>query len=76
MQGELGSIYQKNKENVVTYANRVKLSRKQILEAYKSWGNTAPDQNISTSVKKDMCKYFIRGLKPEIEQRIARDLGV
>ena len=23
-----------------------------------------------------MCKCFIRGLKPEIEQRIARDLGV
>jgi len=23
-----------------------------------------------------MCKCFIRGLKPEIEQRIARNLGV
>jgi len=33
LQGELGSIYQKNEENVVTYANRVKLLGKQILEA-------------------------------------------
>jgi len=23
-----------------------------------------------------MCKCFVRGLKPEIEQRIKRDLGV
>jgi len=29
---------------------------------------------ISASLEKDMCKCFIRGLKPEIEQRIVRDL--
>jgi len=49
---------------------------KQILEAYKISGNTLPGQNIKVSIEKDMCKCFIRGLKPEIEQRIARDLDV
>jgi len=49
---------------------------KQILEAYKISGNILPGQNIKASLKKDMCKCFIRGLKPEIEQRIARDLDV
>jgi len=76
LQGELGSIYQKNEEDVVTYANRVKILGKQILEAYKISGNTLPSQNIKASLEKDMCKCFIRGLKPEIEQRITRNLGV
>lgn len=76
LQGELGSVYQKNDEDVVTYANRVKLLGKQILEAYKTWGNSPVDQSVKTSLEKDMSKCFIRGLKPEIEQRIERDLNV
>ena len=76
LQGELGCVYQKNGEDVVTYANRVKSLGKQILEAYKAWGNAPPDLSVRTSLEKDMCKCFIRGLKPEIEQRIARDLNV
>ena len=35
-----------------------------------------PDQNIKGSLERDMSKCFIRGLKPEIEQRIARNLDV
>ena len=76
LQGELGCIYQKAEEDVVTYANRVKLLGKQILEAHKNSGNALPGQNIKASLEKDMCKCFIRGLKPEIEQRIARNLDV
>jgi len=76
LQGELGCIYQKNEEDVVTCANRVKILGKQILEAYKGPGNTLPDQTTKTSLEKDICKCFIRELKPEIEQRIARDLDV
>lgn len=76
LQGELGCVYQKNNEDVVTYANRVKLLGKQILEAYRSSGHAPTGQNIKTTIEKDMCKCFIRGLKPEIEQRITRDLGV
>ncbi|KYN01910.1 DNA-binding protein HEXBP [Cyphomyrmex costatus] len=76
LQGELGCIYQKNNEDVVTYANRVKILGKQILESYKNPGNDPTSQNIKATLEKDMCKYFIRGLKPEIEQRIARNLGV
>jgi hypothetical protein len=76
LQGELGCVYQKSGEDVVTYANRVKLLGKQILEAYNSGGNPPPGQNIKISLERDMCKCFIRGLKPEIEQRIARNLSV
>lgn len=76
LQGELGCIYQKNEEDIVTYANRVKMLGKQILEAHKNSGNALSGQNIKASLEKDMCKCFIRGLKPEIEQRIARDLDV
>lgn len=76
LQGELGRIYQRNEEDVVTYANRVKFLGKQILEAHKNSGNTTPARDIKISLEKDMCKCFIRGLKPEIEQRIARELDV
>ncbi|EZA46440.1 hypothetical protein X777_00157, partial [Ooceraea biroi] len=76
LQKELGNIYQKNEEDVVTYANRVKFLEKQILEAYRSTSNPQTDPNIKVSLEKDMAKCFIRGLKPEIEQRIARNLDV
>ncbi|EGI66698.1 hypothetical protein G5I_04754, partial [Acromyrmex echinatior] len=67
---------QKNEEDVITYANRVKILGKQIMEAHKISGNALSDQSIKTSLEKDMCKCFIKGLKPEIEQRITRNLGV
>ncbi|EZA54865.1 hypothetical protein X777_05497, partial [Ooceraea biroi] len=66
----------KSEEDVVTYANRVKVLGKQILEAYRSSGSLQSDPNVKISLEKDMAKCFIRGLKPEIEQRIARDLDV
>jgi len=34
LQGELDSFYQKNEEDVVIYANRVKILGKQILEGF------------------------------------------
>lgn len=49
---------------------------KQILEAYLSTGNALPEQNMKDSLERDMSKCFIRGLKPEIEQRITRNLDV
>lgn len=76
LQGELGCIYQKNAEDVITYANRVKLLGKRILEAHKNSGNIASSETVKASIEKDMCKCFIRGLKPEIEQRVKRDLDV
>lgn len=76
LQGELGSVYQKNEEDVVTYANRVKLLGKQIREAYRTSGHALGEQTITASLEKDMCKCFIRGLKPEIEQRVDRNLDV
>ena len=74
LQGELGSTYQRDKEDVITYANRVKLLGRQILEAYRSSGHENKD--IKTAIETDMCKCFIRGLKPEIEQRLNRNQEV
>lgn len=76
MQGELGSIYQRNNEDVITYANRVKILGKQILETCRNPGNDTAGPIIKASLEKDMCKCFIRGLKSEIEQRITRNLDV
>lgn len=39
LQKELGYIYQRNEEDVVTYANRIKMLGKQILETHKNSGN-------------------------------------
>jgi len=46
------------------------------MEAHKISRNVLCDQNIKVSLRKGMCKCFIRELKPEIEQRIARNLDV
>jgi len=54
LQGELGHIYQRNEEDVITYANRVKFLRKQIMEAHKISGNALSDQSIKASLEKDM----------------------
>ena len=46
-----------------------------IMEDHKISGNALCDQNIKVSLEKDMCKNFIRGLKPEIEQRITEEIS-
>jgi len=48
------------------YANRVKILRKQILEVYQNSENILSDQNIKNSLERDICKCFIRGLKPDL----------
>jgi len=74
LQGELGRIYQKNEEDVITYANRVKFLGNRIHEAHKKSGNNST--TVRSSIETDMSKCFIRGLKPEIEQRITRGLNI
>lgn len=69
-------LLKKRRAPNLIYANRVKFLGKQILEAYKNTGHHFTEQNLKTTVEKDMCRCFSRGLKPEIEQRIARDLDV
>lgn len=76
LQGELGCVYQKEKEDVIAYSNRVKALGRQILEAYQSSREGYPSQDIKADLERDMTRCFIRGLKPEIEQRISRELDV
>ncbi|KAL0128585.1 hypothetical protein PUN28_003740 [Cardiocondyla obscurior] len=74
---ELGRIYQKNEEDVITYANRVRLLGNRIMDVHKRMiDDYAQLTEIRNSLEKDVCKCFIRGLKSEIEQRVKRDLGV
>ena len=49
------------------HANRIKILGKQILETYRNLGNDLTGQNNKVSLKQDMCKCFIRELKPEIK---------
>lgn len=76
LQGELGRIYQKDDEPVITYANRIRDIGKQILEEHRRSNDGTTDRNYKTVLEKDICKCFIRGLRSEIEQRVAKDLDV
>lgn len=76
LQGELGSIYQKDEEDVISYASRIKTLGKQISDAYQYLEKVLPDENIKMSLEKNMCECFIRGLKPNIEQRITRNVNI
>jgi len=46
------------------------------MKVHKNSQNVFPDQNIKPSLERNMCKCFIRGLKPEIGQRITSNLSV
>ncbi|EFN80963.1 hypothetical protein EAI_03003, partial [Harpegnathos saltator] len=67
---------QRADETVLTYANRTKAIGKRILEAHRTTNNGAIDRSYKTSLENELVHSFIRGLKPEIEQRIARNLDV
>jgi len=51
---KLGRTYQKNEEDVIIYANRVKILGKQIMEAHKISGNAFSNQSIKSFLEKDM----------------------
>lgn len=66
--GELGDVCQYSDEDVITYLNRVRDIGKQIADAYKLEHNGVIDEAYATQSGKDLTRYFVRGLKPDIRQ--------
>lgn len=71
LQGELGTSYQKKDESVIGYANRLRDTAQQILEAYEYERDRAADDAFMEDTEKSVVSCFLHGLKPEIEQRLA-----
>lgn len=76
LQDELRQIYQNDHESVLSYANRIKAIKKDILETYSTPNNGIIDHVSKISLEKAVCTSFIIGLKPEIEKRIKRNLDL
>lgn len=69
VQGKLGSVYQKEHEDVISYANRVRDLGKRVLSAYTNEHGTVT-KVFRDSTDESIKLSFIRGLKPDIESRI------
>lgn len=70
LMGELGSIFQKETENTIAFAAKIKKKAKEILETRKLSGDGANNEEFQTSLKECCLTSFLNGLKPEIEQRL------
>ena len=70
LQGELGNIYMWEKENVLSYAARIKELADRIEDAHKINNQGDVDENFGTELEKAAIDCFTRGLRPELEIRI------
>lgn len=70
--GELGSQYQRDGENVLSFANRIKRLGARVLEAQRvATHPTAVTAEFRNYVNSTIIGCFKRGLKPEIENKLA-----
>lgn len=74
VQGKLGNIFQKDNENVVSYANRVRILAKRIKDAYQNEHGTVTEE-FQKSVEINACSCFKHGLRSEIEMRMPAITG-
>lgn len=65
--GELGRIYQRDEELIISYANRLKTNKENILEAYCVSSKIPIDPIPKISLEEELRAAFIKNLKPEIE---------
>lgn len=73
--GDLGNEYQREDENVITFANRIRDIGNHILEAQPiAVGNVTAE--FKTETQNDVIECFIDGLLPEIENKITEDGGI
>lgn len=73
--GELGNEYQKENENVLTFANRIRDIGSRILEAQRlSVGEIT--QAFKTETQNDIIECFKDGLLPEIERKITEQENI
>ena len=71
--GELGHEYQKDHENVITYANRIRDIGTRILEVRSLENRGIIDANFRASIENTLVDSFKRGLKFELEKRLGNE---
>lgn len=78
LQGELGSLYQKENESVSKFANRVVDCGETLIEVYKLESQPTADDTtaFTNNTQSNVRKCFKRGLRPEIEQRLADNADI
>ena len=70
LQGELGNTFMWERENVLSYAARIKEIADKIQDAHRLTNNGQGDNNFKVNLEKDLIQCFIRGLRPELEIRV------
>ena len=70
LQGELRNTYMWEKENVLSYAARIKEIDDRIKDAHSLNNNGQVDNSFKQNLRRDVIKYFIHGLRPEIVIRV------
>ena len=71
--GELGHEFQRDYENVITYANRIRDIGTKILEVHNLDNGGQIDPNFRASVENTIIGSLKRGLKFELEQRLGNE---
>ena len=72
LQRELGSLYQWEKVNVVSYAIRIQEIGNKIIDAHKMSESGKIEDGLLQEFQKDIINCFRRGLRSEIESRIIK----
>ena len=71
--GELGYEFQRENENVITFANRIRDIGTKILEVHNLDNGGKVDPNFRDNVENTMSDSFERGLKFELELRLGNE---
>ena len=70
LQGELGDTFMWERENVLSYAARIKEISDRIEDAHRLNNDCQVDSAFKQNLEKDLIQFFIRGLCPELEIRV------
>ena len=70
LQGELGNTFMWERENVLSYAARIKETADKIEDAHRLNNNGQADNNFKVNLEKDVIQCFIRGFRPELGIRV------
>lgn len=70
LQGDLGSLFQRENESVLSFANRIREVGKGILEAKRVANNGTVTNEFKNETTQNIIECFKNGLKPEIGQKM------
>ena len=70
LQGELGNTFMWERENVLSYAARIKEIGDRIEDAHRLNNGGQVDNAFKQNLERDVVQCFIRGMRPELEIRV------